>query len=375
MKIDLRKDRGILGSSKFFVAKSGAPEKSDDELIIETLRRRHSGGSDEPQVEQVQNEPTEPQKTALKSNRNPLRELILLLLMLSSIAYYLNDKSLLIPSIDVVKGYWMDVVGITPDEAVDLDYPDYSTYDTLDVEGIMTDEMFEQLMPVTEDIAALADSLGSLAPESLFVDTLSLPGTMDTIPDYLAVAENPIMLSDDDLTIINNRSLLLMLTEMIGVIPEDIGDAHLFLKRDALRMTAPQGDVWVTQMKSILDKFVLGSFTEDYSAGNIKISSKFEIIMNAEQDFEAQVMDEMRLLDVLAHPFNDYLQQIIIDLARGVDDNPAKFTFAGSPQEMQYILFSWAETRSNYLLRSVDIIFENNQLNLTFEVIFFNYTP
>jgi len=45
--------------------------------------------------------------------------------------------------------------------------------------------------------------------------------------------------------------------------------------------------------------------------------------MNAEQGFQAQVLDGIRLLDILANPFSDYLNEIVIDISRDVNDNPA----------------------------------------------------
>ena len=106
------------------------------------------------------------------------------------------------------------------------------------------------------------------------------------------------------------------------------------------------------------------------------MDSKYEIIMTADPNFQAHVLDGIRLLDVLANPFSDYLVEILIDLSEGVDDNPAIFTFTGKNREIQYILSSWAESRSNFLLRSIDIKFQSeNKSLLTFDVIFFNYTP
>ncbi len=166
-----------------------------------------------------------------------------------------------------------------------------------------------------------------------------------------------------------------MITEMISNYPVEYGNGHIFLKRDALTIEAPRGGEWVNSMHATLDKFVLGSFDEDYSSGTAKIVSKFEIIMNAEQDFQGQSFDVMRLLDILANPFADYLNEILIDPAKGTDDNPVTMTFSGNPQQIQYILSSWSESRSNYLVRSIDIDFMGDEIILKFGAVFFNYTP
>jgi hypothetical protein len=280
----------------------------------------------------------------------------------------------------MAKFYVYELVGIDPvlpvEEFDEIEqYDEYFSGDTLVVDDVLPDELFNELMPVTPDIAALADSIASAKPESLYVQ---LPGGRDTVivyQEFTQVAEEVNELTDDDIAIINNRSLLIMVTEMISNFPADYESGHLFLKRDALTISAARGGDWVGEMQTILDKFVQGSFVEDYSTGTAKVSSKFELIMNAEQDFEGQSFDAMRLLDILANPYSDYLNEIVIDLARDTDDNPAEFTFSGSAQEMQFILSSWAESRSNYLIKSIDIDFQGEELFLKFGVTFFNYTP
>jgi hypothetical protein len=392
VKIDLRKDKGILEPTKFLADDSSTPELSEDDLIAETIRRRRSAHKPDTHDEESLESETPVPKTKSKdkkkkkeSNRNPLREFVLLILMVSITAYYLNDKGILFSTIDMAEEYVYDLLGIDLDLPVEDDsdleqYDEYFSGDSLVIEeatpeDVLPDEVFNKLMPMTEDIAALADSMASAKPESLHV---KLPGGRDTVivyQEYTQVSEDVVKLTDDDISIINNRSLLLMVTEMISNFPIEYGSGHLFLKRDALKISAPRGGEWVGEMRSTLDKFVLGSFIEDYSTGTANISSKFEIIMNAEQDFQGQSFDAMRLLDILANPFTDYLEEIVIDPVRQTDDNPVEIVFSGSAQEIQYILSSWSESRSNYLIGSIDIDFQSEDLILTFSVTFFNYTP
>ncbi|MCF7922778.1 MAG: hypothetical protein K9M55_08755 [Candidatus Marinimicrobia bacterium] len=386
MKFDLRKDRGILSSHKFLADESATPQLSEDELIAATLQKRHAAShADTPAVENPETGADGPkdtskskQKKKKDSNRNPLREFLLLILMLAVTAYYMQEKGILISSFDIARAYVYEFIGITEPVSPGDERENYDQYfsgDSLLLDDVLPDEIFDELMPMTPDIAALADSIAAAKPESLYVQ---LPGGRDTVivyQEYTQVSPEPVQLTDNDIAIINNRSLLLMFTEMISNFPIEYGTGHLFLKRDALTITAPRGGEWVTTMKTTLDKFVQGSFIEDYSTGTAKISSKFEIIMNAESDFQGQSFDALRLLDILANPFSDYLNEIVIDLARGTDDNPAQFSFTGSAQEMQYILSSWAESRSNYLIRSIDVEYQGQKLLLTCGVVFFNYIP
>jgi len=408
VKIDLRKDKGLLSPQKFLADDLSKPELSEDELIAETLRRRHSSHQDEFPVEESPEE-AKPKKSKSKStkkkkssNRNPLREFVLLIIMVAVTAYYLNDKGILFSTMDMVQDYAYDLLGIDPvlpTEEDDLDiYDEYFSGDSLILgetseDTVLSDDIFNELMPVTPELAALVDSLEEAKPDSIY---LKLPDGRDTVivyqemtqvaddpvtkpetePETLPVSSEKIVtLSDDDISIINNRSLLIMVTEMINSFPIEYGSGHLFLKRDALTITAPRGGEWVSEMQDVLDKFVQGSFIEDYGTGTAKITSKFELVMNADKDFEGLTFDAMRLLDILANPFDEYLNEIIIDPARGTDDSPVELSFSGSAQEMQFILSSWAESRSNYLIKSIDIDFQGEELHLQFGVIFFNYTP
>ena len=397
MKIDLKKDKGILKSTKFIADESAVPEMSEDELIAETMRRRRTSHQSEESLPEA--EPSEvssakkPEAPSKSRHRNPLRELALLVLMVSVTVYYLNDKGILWSTIDMTKDAVYNLLGIDPvlppEEDDDLEqYDQYFSGDSLiletsEADTVLSDDIFNELMPITPDIAALAESLEAVPPESLEFSTpeslyVQLPGGRDTVivyQEYTQVAEDVNQLSDDDIAIINNRSLLLMVTEMISGLPFEYGAGKLFLKRDALTVTAPRGGEWVGEIQTVLDKFVQGSFIEDYSTGTAKIQSKFELVMNAEQDFEGQSFDAMRLLDILANPFNEYLEEIVIDPALDIDNNPVELSFSGSAQEMQFILSSWSESRSNYLIKSIEIDFDGEALYLQIGVIFFPYTP
>ena len=371
MKIDLRKDKGILAPAAFSAIKttreSSVFDQSEEERIAEVMRRRLSGTADESETASPAMDKIAPQiKTPKVSRGNPVLDLALMILLILVTLYYLHDRGQLKPYGTMFKSLWSDLLGSTEPEPIsdDLDTED---------EGILPDHIFNELMPVTDDIAALADSLEETPLSAVVMDSLRMQPDSEEV--YTPISEEPIQLSDDDILIINNRSLLLMVIELIGIYPPDLGPGTLFLKRDALTITAPRGGEWVKNLKQVLDRFVFGSFTENYSAGNARVSSKFDIIMTVEQDFQAQDLDALRLLDVLAHPFNDYLQQIVIDLSRQTDDNPAKFSFAGTPQEIQYVLSSWAESRCNFRLRSVSIDFKAKEIFVTLDVEFFNYRP
>lgn len=388
MKIDLKRDKGILEPRKFLAEDAVGSQLSEEELIAETLRRRHSSQKTESDGDETPEVPKEKKaKSSQKkksSSRKPLRELFLFILMLAVIAFYLNRKGILYSSIDIVKDYYYELLGIHPElPATQDDLDQYDEYfsgdslilDTPATEEVLSEDLFNELMPLTPELAALKDSIESMKPESLYVQ---LPDGRDTAIAYQemsVIEEDVIDLSDDDINIINNRSLLLMITEMITSFPVEYGSGHIFLKRDALTMTAPRGGEWVPEMQSILDKFVQGSFIEDYSTGTAKITSKFEIVMNAERDFVGQSFDAMRLLDILANPFADYLNEIIIDPALETNDNPVQISFSGSMQQIQYILSSWAESRSNYLVQGIDIDFQRETLHMQIGVTFFNYTP
>lgn len=365
---------GIIGAFKFAASEDTQPEMSEDERIAETMRKRHA--HDEPKVDPDISLEAIAEEDEPKSTRNPLRELFLLIILLGAAAFYFHDVGLLKPTYEIVNDYWSRVFGY-PTEKKEI-MPSYED-EINELEGLLSNEAFDSLMPVTDDIAALADSIATISIDSMGVEiqpeTLYVKYTItDSVTKFLPVEEEPIDLSDDDIKIINNASMLLMLIDIIDIYPPEYGSGNIFLKRDAIKVTAPSGGMWVQFVKRSLDRFVLGNFDENYNTGNVILNSKFEIIMNAEKDFQAQLLDKMGLLDVLAHPFNKYLEQIVIDLGKGIDNNPAQFIFAGTSQQIQYILSSWAETRTNILLRSAEVEYHGQELVLTLDVLFFNYS-
>ncbi|MCF7807862.1 MAG: hypothetical protein K9N38_05005 [Candidatus Marinimicrobia bacterium] len=378
MKIDLRKDRGILEAQIFSgtgVSDSAPETTSDDELIIETLKRRHgdSGTDGKTETEKAV-------KKQAKKERNAIPILlIILILTVAGGGYMLNTIGVLKPGLNVIENYWRDVLGLPlVHEPEYIEDADILPLETLE-ESLMTEDQFNELMPLTDELAALADSLAAIPEDSLavdsYLDTQAVSPVKARSDAITTPAQNLRPLSEDDMIILNNRSLMLLVTEIVQNYPDDMLDGHLYIKRDALNLSAPRGGAWVDSLQTIMDKFVLGSFKADYSSGKVQISSKFSLIMAREPNFQANVLDGIRMLDVLANPFSDYLEEIVIDLSKGVDNNPATFTFKGSSQEMQYILSAWTESRTNLLLRSIDIKFRGENSILTFDVIFFDYRP
>lgn len=376
MKIDLRKDRGVLDLALFSTSgqlAQATEAASDDELIIETLKRRHEGSSPEKtDADKVQGKQAKKERNAI-----PIL-LMILILTVAGAGYMLNSIGLLMPGINLIESYWRGVLGLPVVHQTELiDDADYYYPPDLTEESVMSDDQFNELMPMTEDLAALADSLAALPDDSVvaytYPDTEKTDAVEERRDSIIIQVQNLPPLSDDDIIILNNRSLMLLVMDILQSYPSDMTDGHLYMKRDALRLSAPTGGEWVDSLQAVMDKFVLGSYKADYSTGKVQITSKFSLIMAREADFQANVLDGLRMLDVLANPFNDYLQEIVIDLSRDVDNNPATFTFSGSPREMQYILSAWSESRTNLLLRSIDIKFKGDNTTLTFDVILFDY--
>lgn len=373
MKIDLRKDKGVLQALPFTSSGEFAAEPSvDDDDIIATLKKRHG----ETSQSKPEKDKSEEKKAKKERNAIPIL-LVILLLTVAGGSYMLDTIGVLRPGLQLIENYWRPILGLPVVQEVEPadDYEYYYPPD-LSTDQVMTDDQFNQLMPVTEDIAALADSLAALPDDSLmdYSYEASVEDDAPSSSDSITIpVENLAPLSDDDIIILNNRSLLLLVTELVEAYPSDLYDGHMFIKRDALRMSAPQGGAWVDSLQAVMDQFVLGSYKADYATGKVEITSKFSLIMAREADFQANILDGLRMLDVLAHPFDEYLTEIVIDLSLGTDNNPAQIIFQGSSQEMQYILTAWAESHTNFLLRSIDIKFRGAESTLTFDIILFDY--
>lgn len=373
MKIDLRKSRGILEAVPFTsTGEAPTAADADDDLIIQTLKKRHGDVGAAPQSDEEKAAQAQARK---ERNAIPIL-LVILILTIAGGSYMLDTIGVLRPGVQVIENYWRGVLGLPVVQETQQVVDDYIPMYEVSEDQVLSEDEFLELMPVTEDIAALADSLASVPEDSLvaYVDQDDPRERSRSRNDSITIPiENLPPLSDDDIIILNNRSLMLLVIELLQSYPADLRDGHLFIKRDALRLSATSGGEWVDSLKSVMDKFVLGSFKSDYSNGTVEITSKFSLIMARERDFQANVLDGLRILDVLAHPFNDYLTEIVIDLSRGIDNNPAQITFKGSAQEMQYILTAWAESRTNFLLRSIDIKFRGSESILTFDILLFDY--
>ena len=375
MKIDLRKSKGILEPLPFTVSgEAPVSAASDDEIIIETLKKRHGDVGSEPESDKEKSEQVQARK---ERSAIPIL-LIILILTVAGGSYMLDTIGVLRPGVQVIENYWRSMLGLPVVQVTEQIRDDYIPEYAIRDKQILSEDEFLELMPVTEDLAALADSLAAIPDDSLvayvYEDDEQSEDTSRNDSITITI-ENLPPLSDDDIIILNNRSLMLLLIELVQNYPEDLLDGHLFLKRDALRLSAPTGGNWVDSMQVVMDKFVLGSYKADYSSGKVEITSKFSLIMARERDFQANILDGLRMLDVLANPYSDYLTEIAIDLSKGVDNNPAEITFTGSAQEMQYILTAWAESRTNFLLRSIDIKFRGSESLLSFDILLFDYQP
>jgi len=375
VKIDLRKSKGILEPLPFTVSgEAPVSAASDDEIIIETLKKRHGDVGSEPESDKEKSEQVQARK---ERSAIPIL-LIILILTVAGGSYMLDTIGVLRPGVQVIENYWRSMLGLPVVQVTEQIRDDYIPEYAIRDKQILSEDEFLKLMPVTEDLAALADSLAAIPDDSLvayvYEDDEQSEDTSRNDSITITI-ENLPPLSDDDIIILNNRSLMLLLIELVQNYPEDLLDGHLFLKRDALRLSAPTGGNWVDSMQVVMDKFVLGSYKADYSSGKVEITSKFSLIMARERDFQANILDGLRMLDVLANPYSDYLTEIAIDLSKGVDNNPAEITFTGSAQEMQYILTAWAESRTNFLLRSIDIKFRGSESLLSFDILLFDYQP
>lgn len=360
MKIDLRRDKGLLKQEAFQSLQNEASSVSEDDLVIETLKKRHSSHTETPA-------PATKKPDVKPANKHLFRQIILMVLMIASAAYYLHDRQLLQPMLQTAKETVYPLIGLADKlEVIEED-------DVYDSDSLMSDDLFEALMPVTEDIAALADSLAALPDDSSVFAPLDSVGLYDSAYTPVDIPSEPIHLTEQDIQILNNRSLQLMAVELLSILPQDLSATRLEIKRDALTLRTQQDGDWVDSLKNVVNQFVIGNFSTEGENSERVLKNKYEIVLKAERDFEPVLLDELGLLDVLAHPFDKFLDEILIDLSAETHDNPAIFTFTGSSQIIQFILSSWSKTPCNYLLRSLDIQFQGDSLKVTIDVIFFNY--
>ena len=165
-------------------------------------------------------------------------------------------------------------------------------------------------------------------------------------------------------------SKLLLLNNLVAGFSNQKMDGNIQLGGDSLIIITPENESIVEYIESILDGNTLSIVSKNKIKNKIEINVKLLSFLPEIPINKFTNIDALRLLDNLASPFADYLQEIIIDLSKGINDNPSQYDFLGTPAEIGHILSSWAEYRNNFVLETATINIENSETSFSAELTF-----
>ncbi len=397
MRIDLAQDRGLIPESIFEsllvevneeTTPAAEPELSEDERIAATLARRHAqvahhqttdtdaiDESDEPEHPVSQSEPGK------KSSRGTILFLVLVLIVA---AWVFNRNGML------RQGWtWsrMQVERLLGEDAPVQ--PEPTEPRTVQPIVVLSDDQFNLLMPMPPEIRAMADSLAISGGQDLQAgpaenlaeagnqsdeDTIQLSETVDLVDRLEPQTEPPpapdLNLSDLDVDILGNHSLLLLLQKVCEEFSGSTDLKRVVLSRTTMEINGPRIPSHQKALDAIFTEFTMGTLD---ASGQDGIGGSFELVIPPVKVFAVDSRDALGILDLLANPFEQQLDRIILDVAAGVDQNPAKFEFHGTLLGLSDILGKWSRHTLNYLLQSATLQRGQAGYELTLELQLIQY--
>lgn len=395
MRIDLRNANGLLKRQAFSTvvsrkAKEPTPVPEDDTDVVESLARRMA------QQRAAQPTHSKPKAQAVGPARKKSSRLsrFLFVVMVLSIVLLLWDRGYLDPSIEWVTqklGVVSEVdtvVTITPKPV-----PAAGTSGSY-----LSDDDFNELMPLTPDIIALRDSLARLGlnvasteaverqHDSLQAtpveDTIALSETVrladhsQTAPTTEPEPQEPALdLSDLDVEILHNHSLELMMVRLMREMPTRAGITRLDLDREGMQLRVENPGLSKPVVEAILAEFTLGKLSSPPAGSAGEFSSTFDLVLPPVRHFRVDRRGSAEaILDLLVHPFYANLTRIVADLEQGLNNNPIRIEMNGQLAELADILAVWSEYTLNYILVDARLEAKGSSYSLTLNVRLIPYT-
>jgi len=194
-------------------------------------------------------------------------------------------------------------------------------------------------------------------------ETISL---VDTSEPAKPVDQRPTLsLSGLDLEILKNHSLLLMLSRVGGALTDGAVVESIALDRESLTIKGSGLARRSEQVRAAMNEF---SMAKSSTSNDQRIAGSFELIIPPVYEFSVDVRDALGILDVIAHPFEDQLNQIVFDLEGGVANNPMRLEFSGSLTTLSNVLERWSDVTLNYILENATLNRQGNRFFLTINI-------
>jgi len=262
----------------------------------------------------------------------------------------------------------------------------------------LSDDDFNELMPLTPDIIALRDSLARLGlnvasteaverqHDSLQAtpveDTIALSETVrladhsQTAPTTEPEPQEPALdLSDLDVEILHNHSLELMMVRLMREMPTRAGITRLDLDREGMQLRVENPGLSKPVVEAILAEFTLGKLSSPPAGSAGEFSSTFDLVLPPVRHFRVDRRGSAEaILDLLVHPFYANLTRIVADLEQGLNNNPIRIEMNGQLAELADILAVWSEYTLNYILVDARLEAKGSSYSLTLNVRLIPYT-
>lgn len=269
----------------------------------------------------------------------------------------------------------------------------------------LSEEEFNALMPVTESIAALKDSISQLdmtaasetqenvaetvADQTDTEDQQKPESEMAEITDPKSEVEKPveeeraepviqraqptpgINLSDQDVQLLNNHAMLLVMKNALSKSSIRNEASRIFISRSSIEITARESSA---RMMAELEPTIEELAIADIKVSDRTVSSSLEYILQPVSEFNVDDRDLLGVFDLLLHPYDTELKEINLDVDQGLQNNPARIVFQSNATRIDRILGGWAQVNTNYLLQDLELVKQGSLYTLTINIRLIQYT-
>ncbi len=385
MKIDLLKDEGILAASEF--PERVAPKiQSEAGIDVPEKTTRHAG----PAKSQIVN----PSAAYLPANSSQSpRGLVITLATLAVIIilgylYKQGTLNRLVESLTPAPVDTIDTIGVTPMRLFTLDSAQaQKMQDSLTVvlaDSVLPEAIFEQYLPVPGKLnrqaagpALVAEANSDLMSKTgadhaqITSSNAKRFGTSETSANTVvsktsgkpAPPESETakpaytkQYSPTDWRLITNRVLFHLAADLISLLNTSSGQTQLYMDHDHLKFesddTNPRLEAAVMDIARTITR---GNLQHGVRNKRLFLGGDLKYALQRQMDYIPKPGDIYHVLDGLVGEYNVNLTQIIVDLKKGIRNNPAKLMFKGNLKAIRRILDNWAHLSSNFVLEDLTI--------------------
>lgn len=384
MKIDLLKDKGLLDPQEF--QERVAPDLRTDSVIE---RADHESKVSKPTTGKPEPPPIPPN---VEQPRESVRGLFVVLAALAIIIVlgFLYKQGRLDPIITAFmpEPTLVDTADTTMDQT---DFP--FMLDSLEVlriqdslstvlaDSVLPQDVFEQLLPVPSYVSTIGeDTLIESHPDASPDTTESESAMSETSdPDSAEESAEPpqemvthnledTTTVDTDVTrperhfthldsqIVTNQTMFQLAADLVSILNQSGGKTDVYLDRHSVKVETNNGKEGVREtVYSAIRPITDGTLKESVQTAGFIITGKYQYIYEIPPTYARENGDIYFILEKLVGPFSQYINHIITEMERGIDENPVQIRVAGNHWVMRSILEHWGQLPLNFILNNLTI--------------------